>query len=104
MKNASYEAFEEEMKIFNEISQKILNNIDSIKITSNVISFIDVCSSLGYFAFENNFVRPVVDDSFNFIVKDGRHPIVEFAQQNISTFVENDCELNEQTSLYLLTG
>jgi DNA mismatch repair protein MutS len=52
-------------------------------------------------------VRPLIDDSASFVVKDGRHPVVEkaLAREGASRFIANDCNLGEsETALWLLTG
>jgi DNA mismatch repair protein MutS len=68
---------------------------------------IDVHSSLAHVARQRRYIRPVVDDSFCFDIKDGRHPIVEEALRHSSErgFAANDCNLSaEHKRLWLLTG
>jgi DNA mismatch repair protein MutS len=52
---------------------------------------------------QNNYVRPVIDRSRDFDIRDGRHITVE---NNISSsnFIPNDCNLNKDQRLWLITG
>ncbi|SCV64647.1 DNA mismatch repair protein MutS [Anaplasma phagocytophilum] len=47
---------------------------------------------------ENNYVRPIVDDSKKFKIVRGRHPVVG------TDFIANDCDLSEGNSMSLITG
>ena len=56
---------------------------------------------------EQNYTRPVVDESLVFDVKEGRHPVVEAAinKEHNGAFVGNDCVLSEENGkIWLLTG
>ncbi|KKL60865.1 hypothetical protein LCGC14_2201070, partial [marine sediment metagenome] len=58
---------------------------------------------------EKGWCRPSVDDSRDFIVESGRHPVVEQAlrAQGAGPFVANDCALADDpqgAALWLLTG
>jgi DNA mismatch repair protein MutS len=56
-------------------------------------------------------VRPVVDQSLEFLIEGGRHPVVEqmLAASGASPFIANDCDLSPPPAeaagrIYLLTG
>ncbi len=52
---------------------------------------LDVSSALAALAVERDYVRPVVDDSLEFVIDGGRHPVVEQALARDGTpFVAND--------------
>ncbi|KJV67234.1 mutS domain V family protein [Anaplasma phagocytophilum str. ApNP] len=58
----------------------------------------DVLTTLAEVAVENNYVRPIVDDSKKFKIVRGRHPVVG------TDFIANDCDLSEGNSMSLITG
>ena len=53
------------------------------------------------------YCRPAVDDRLGFAIEGGRHPVVEAALRGAATaarFVANDCALEPERRLWLLTG
>ncbi|MGB1027175.1 MAG: MutS-related protein, partial [Rhodospirillaceae bacterium] len=55
---------------------------------------------------EGSWCRPIVEASLAFDIVGGRHPVVETAlkSQNTAAFVANDCDLESDRRLWLLTG
>ena len=60
---------------------------------SNAVAELDVLAALAQVAAENNYCRPVVDDSDELTITEGRHPVVEQVLKG-SLFVPNDTTLN----------
>ncbi len=54
---------------------------------------LDVLTALAQVAAENNYCRPIVDDSDELTITEGRHPVVEQMLKG-SMFVPNDTTLN----------
>ena len=72
---------------------------------SHSFADLDVSSALAELAVQNNYCRPIVDNSCTFDIQGGRHPVVEDALSKVhQTFSANDCTLNESNNLWLLTG
>ena len=69
-----------------------------------------MAAALADLAIEQNYCRPVVNDTHGFKIVGGRHPIVEQALQQRpmterdDSFVANDCQLEGDSRLWLLTG
>ena len=67
----------------------------------------DVSSSLAEVAVENNYSKPIVDESDDFIVKNGRHPVLEKILP-LGEYVANDLTLKsnsvDTTQFMILTG
>jgi len=63
---------------------------------------IDCLSSLAKVAADNDYCKPDVNEKYDFDVKDGRHPVVEKVVTD--QFVPNDCLLNENKRLHIITG
>ncbi|KAE9516603.1 DNA mismatch repair protein MutS [Candidatus Liberibacter asiaticus] len=109
--NATNSALLIELESFEILSNAIIEQSESLDNASQVIAIIDISIALAILAKEQNYCRPIIDNSTNFIVKDGRHPIVEktLKQQSSKPFIANDCDLscpNDKNSgkLWLLTG
>ena len=104
--NARNDALELEIKILEELHKKVLNISKDVLFLSRKVSSLDVCSTLGYIAKLYGWCCPLVDDSKDFIVKDGRHSVIEktISNKSLNSFVPNDCSLSSNEHLWLITG
>ena len=104
--NARNDALELEIKILEELHKKVLNISKDILFLSRKVSSLDVCSTLGYIAQLYGWCCPLVEDSKDFIVKDGRHSVIEktISNKSLNSFVPNDCSLSSNEHLWLITG
>jgi DNA mismatch repair protein MutS len=72
--------------------------------TAGAVATVDVLCGLAEAAARCGYVRPVVDDSAEIAVRDGRHPVVE-RMLGEGSFVPNDIYLaSDDAQLILLTG
>jgi len=96
-----------EQAVFGELIEHIVDHADAIAEAARALAELDVASALAQLAADQRYVRPVVDDSLDFEISDGRHPVVEAALQagEGEKFVANDCsQTDESGRLWLLTG
>ena len=90
-----------EHRLFAELLEKIGSQLDRIQRTANAVAELDVLAALAQVAAENNYCRPVVDDSDELTITEGRHPVVEQMLKG-SLFVPNDTKLNCTTDRCLI--
>ncbi len=104
--NAKDKALKIEMMIFEDIVNDIKINAGIIALAAQSIAGFDLLAALAELAEEKNYTRPHVDDSLEFSIKGGRHPVVEamLKSENEAEFVSNDCDLSKNQRLWLLTG
>jgi DNA mismatch repair protein MutS len=109
--NAAAQALSLELGIYGELVSDVVSHAEAIKAGAQAIAVIDVSASLAVLAAEQNYCRPVVDDSMSFEIVGGRHPVVELAlhKQSSGPFIANDCDLSALAgskfgSIWLLTG
>ena len=100
--NAEEKSINLEYEIFIKIRDEVRGYISRIQKIANVVSEVDVLSSLAVVAEENNYVRPTIVDERDIYIKDGRHPVVEKVMN--SEYVPNDVIMNEKTNILLITG
>ncbi len=82
-----------EHRLFSELLESISAQLDRIQRTANAVAQLDVLTALAQVAAENNYCRPIVDDSDELTITEGRHPVVEQMLKG-SLFVPNDTTLN----------
>lgn len=95
-----------EHELYEKLVAIVLKDWETIIEASMALAKLDVGASLAELAADNNYCRPIVDESLSFNVMGGRHPVVEASlKQNLEDkFVANDCDLGEENRLWLVTG
>ena len=105
--NAAARATGLELKMFDNLVASVLSHAAELQNLATSIAELDVAAALGELAMNGGWVRPVLNNSRNFIIEQGRHPVVEAAlrAQSSSVFVANDCLLSDSSDMiWLLTG
>ncbi|MBP5698130.1 MAG: DNA mismatch repair protein MutS, partial [Alphaproteobacteria bacterium] len=105
--NSEEKALAMELQIFNDLVERVLSQATVISRSASIIAELDVAAAAAELAAEQNYVRPLVDDSLAFDVVEGRHPVVEAAikHEGKGNFVGNNCNLSSsEDNIWLLTG
>lgn len=92
-----------EYELFCSLRDFVLESLTQLQETAVAIAELDVLCSFAEIAREQNYVCPEVDSSDCIEIKGGRHPVVERFLDG-SYFVPNDCKLDQQNRLLLITG
>ncbi len=82
-----------EYELFSAIRQNVADQLERVRKTARAVANLDALCSLAYTAVNNNYTRPIVDNSDEIIIKDGRHPVVELMLGG-APFVPNDTHLD----------
>ena len=95
-----------EYKIFQEIREKVLNYTENIQKSAYAIAAVDVLLSFAECASKYNYCRPKLTDDERFIVKQGRHPVLDATMTMAGErFVPNDINLDgDKHSMMIITG
>lgn len=100
--NAEEKIFELEYELFNEIRNRIKDEVLEIKKTADVISEIDALISLAVCSDEYNLVKPTLNDENKIEIIEGRHPVIEKVSKD--AYVPNDVLMDSTTDVLLITG
>jgi DNA mismatch repair protein MutS len=94
-----------ETKLFNDLVMALLEYIPPVQLNSSVIARLDCLQSFAAIASENNYVRPVLDESKRLEITDGRHPVIEKQLPVGESYVPNDVFLDtDDQQIIILTG
>lgn len=95
-----------ELHLFEKLVTQIIEHTEQLLSLADLISILDVTMGFAQLADENNYARPIVDDSLAFDIKGGTHPVVAevLKKDNEKEFVRNDCDLGPANRLWLMTG
>lgn len=93
-----------EYEFFVALRKDIAQECVRIQQAANAIAVIDVFVSLGRIAAEYGYTRPLLTETADLVIKDGRHPVVE-RMPGVDQFVPNDTEiLKKESQVLLITG
>lgn len=102
---AEEKILEIETRLFNELVGSIMDYIPVIQLNASIVARIDCLRSFAVAAIENNYCRPVPDDSKRIDIKEGRHPVIEKQLPAGESYVPNDIFLDdEEQQIIILTG
>src|SRR5260221_2278061 len=95
-----------ELALFEDLVGEVTARGSAIAAAAAALAALDVASGLAELAIAARYVRPEIDDSTEFAVIGGRHPVVEaaLASGQSAGFIANDCDLKAGQRLWLLTG
>ncbi|MBR4073162.1 MAG: DNA mismatch repair protein MutS, partial [Clostridia bacterium] len=101
--SAKDRAFQMEYELFDDVRSKASAELLRFQTTAAAIARLDALCSLAEVAVNNNYCRPLVNNSGSINIKAGRHPVVE---QVLNTpFVSNDTFLdNNENRCAIITG
>jgi DNA mismatch repair protein MutS len=92
-----------EVKLFNDVREKIAAETARLQRIASDIAALDVHSSLGELAARRNYFRPDVNAGEIMKIKNGRHPVIEIA--NAEPFIPNDTYLDrDEDQILIITG
>ncbi len=100
--DAKTKVLEREKKIYRVILYKIKKNVLKMQITAKYLAILDVINSFASQASMYKWCEPVLTDDSVLDIKNGRHPVVEFKNNNV--FIPNDLFLNNKTKALIITG
>ena len=105
--SAKFKSTELEYKLFCDFREYSKEFVSKIREIAESIAICDVYTGLAQTAVENNYCKPIIDNSDDFIVKNGRHPVLEKILP-LGEYVSNDLELkcnsSDETQFMILTG
>jgi DNA mismatch repair protein MutS len=94
-----------ESKLFTDLVLAILEYIPPIQLNSSLIARLDCLQSFAVISMENDYVRPVLNDSRILEITNGRHPVIEKQLPAGESYVPNDMILDtEDQQIIILTG
>ncbi len=94
-----------ETKLYNDLVLALADFIPAIQINANQIARLDCLLSFANAARENNYIRPLIDESDVLDIRQGRHPVIEKQLPLGEKYVANDVHLDsEKQQIIIITG
>ena len=94
-----------ETKLYNDLVLALTEFIPAIQINANQIARLDCLLAFSNIARENNYIRPIIEDSDVINIKQGRHPVIEKQLPIGEKYIANDVYLDsEKQQIIIITG
>jgi DNA mismatch repair protein MutS len=91
--------------LFEQLVVWIGTYIKQVQLNANLVAQLDCLTSFAQLATENNYVCPILDDSFELEITNGRHPVIEKQLPVGVPYVANDVFLDrESQQIIMITG
>ena len=94
-----------EIEIFNNLVLWMGEFIQEVQNNSFLIAKLDCLSGFSQLAIENNYCMPLIDDSYDLDIKEGRHPVIEKQLKAHESYIPNDVFLDsDKQQIIMITG
>ena len=94
-----------EQQLFSELVMWLNQYIKPVQQNAHLIGQLDCLCGFAQLAEDNAYVRPMMDDSFDLDIKDGRHPVIEKQLPIGEPYITNDVFLNRTAQqIIMITG
>ena len=94
-----------EIQIFNDLVQWMSGFIKEVQNNSFLIAKLDCLSGFSQLSIENDYCKPIIDDSHDLDIKDGRHPVIEKQLKAHESYISNDVFLDaDKQQIIMITG
>lgn len=94
-----------EVELFEQLVLWISTYIKAVQLNANLVAQLDCLTSFTQLAIENNYIQPVLDESFELDIKNGRHPVIEKQLPVGTPYIANDVFLDNKTQqIIMITG
>ncbi len=100
---AEDKAIELEYQLFVRLREEIKMYTERLQKQAKVISELDCLQSFAEIAQKYNYARPSFSEDKTLQLTHSRHPVVERVM-DYNDYVPNDCKLNNDSFIYLITG
>ena len=99
-----------ETRLYNELVESMQTSIEAMQIDAQIVGNLDCMLSFSKVAVENHYVRPVIEESKELVIKGGRHPVIEKNLPIGESYIPNDVALvggnsdNKSPQIIIITG
>jgi len=102
---AEEKILELETALFNELVDSINQYTAPILHNARIIAQLDVLLNFAHLAISYNYTRPVINEGFDLIIKEGRHPVIERQLPPNEQYISNSIHLSpEDCQIMMITG
>ena len=92
-----------EYELFIQLRDQVKKYIPRLQELAKRVSELDCLQCFAQVSEDRHYVKPTFINGRHLKIKEGRHPVVEKVM-GAQTYVPNDCQMDEQNEILLITG
>lgn len=100
---AEEKSVELEYELFTELREFVKEYIPRLQALAKLVSELDVLQCFATVSEQRHYVKPLFSETRKMVLEDGRHPVVEKVM-GAQEYVPNDCMMDENREVLLITG
>ena len=90
---------------FNKVLANLIPHISNLQDIAKIVAYSDCLLSFSETSKAYNYSKPIIDESDNFEVIDGRHPVIEHTLEESKSYIPNDIRINKtDQQILMITG
>lgn len=94
-----------ETQLYNDLVADLTRYVAAIQLDGSIAARLDVLTNFTRIALEYKYNRPIVDDSLDIDITEGRHPVIERQLPAGEPYISNSVKLsNKGTQIMMITG
>jgi len=94
-----------ENQLFDQLITWMATYIKPVQLNANLIAQLDCLNSFTQLAIEQKYVQPLIDDSYDLDITEGRHPVIEKQLPVGVPYISNNVFLDRETQqIIMITG
>lgn len=94
-----------ELLLYESLLNDLFNYLAPIQANGNIVAILDCLSCFAQNAIQHRYKKPKLHEGSEWIIKEGRHPVIEAHLPPGESYISNDLELNKtDQQIIILTG
>lgn len=94
-----------ENQLWESLQQWLQDFVPVVQLNANLTAQLDCLMGFAQLAKENNYIKPQLNNGFELVLKDCRHPVIEKQLPPEESYIPNDINLDKDKSkMMILTG
>lgn len=94
-----------ELRLFDSLLSELFDYLAPVQTNGNILAIIDCLSCFAQNALYYHYKKPTLHEGMDWVIKEGRHPVIERHLPVGETYIHNDIELNKtDQQIIILTG
>ncbi len=94
-----------EAKLWEQLLDAMAEYVPALQLQANLLAELDVLAGFAQLAMDNHYCKPQINDGHSLLLKDCRHPVIEYQLPPGESYIPNTISLDkDEQRIIILTG
>lgn len=94
-----------EAQLWEQLLDSMSSFVTPLQLQANLLAELDVLAGFAQLAMDNQYCKPSMNDGFDLVLKDCRHPVIEYQLPPGESYIPNTISLDKEAQrIIILTG